>query len=230
MESYIFNCYQKWLKEKNGNIFRQLSKRNKVVNVLLLLLLATLIVMVITYALFIFQDLNELWGIASTIAELIVVIIIYVYTSRDEIKNSFDNLKSYKEHCDKLNDMPVDNHVTHSLISQIIIRYKSVIEEMNKKMEFNYERVNKFMQIITIPLSVVILGSLLKVQPDSESVLVYGFSISGLIAIFYGFLVLAVFFCNEGLANRQNKYKYFVNDLQSILDLEECDACFEKIV
>lgn len=231
MENYIFNCYQKWLKDEKGNIFQQFLKCNRVVKILIILLFIPLIVMMAS-CVFLFNTKSELWTIIlaiATLAELGASILAYVYNNRYDIDNSSNDLKHHREHCDELKEMLTKHHVSHSLMIKIADRYKAAIDDIETKMKSNYERINKVMQIVLIPLSAAILGELIKEQ-DADSVLNYGVLCLFIIGIIYGILFLPIFLYNNVLSDIQSKYRRFVNDLQSVLDFEECDARLEETV
>lgn len=231
MENYIFNCYQKWLKDEKGNIFQQFLKCNRVVKILIILLFIPLIVMMVS-CVFLFNTKSELWTIIlaiATLAELGASILAYVYTNRYDIDNSSNDLEFHRKRCGELNKFLAECHVSHSLVIKIVDRYKAVIDDIETKMKSNYERINKVMQIVLIPLSAAILGELIKEQ-DADSVLNYGVLCLFIIGIIYGILFLPIFLYNNVLSDIQSKYRCFVNDLQSVLDFEECDARLEETV
>ena len=63
-----------------------------------------------------------------------------------------------------------------------------------------------------------------------ESILGYGVTFFLIIAFVYGVACFVAFICNEITKSKQDAYKLFVNDLQSIIDLEKCNSASDSVV
>lgn len=82
MENYILNCYFKWLKQRNGTIFKQLSKLTMTANVLIVLLFMLFILFVLTIlAFYKCVDPNVIY--TPMILEIITGIVSYIYIPVD---------------------------------------------------------------------------------------------------------------------------------------------------
>lgn len=221
METFIFNCYKKWLKDRNGSFFKRLSGLTILAKILLLFLEISLVGFLVIAWLVYDKKIDVKWLFAPAIIELLSCAAMYIYTSQYEISNSYNDFDNYKSYCMDLNFMLSTYHISHEIIIEIIDRYQKTIESMNKNMAQNYERINKVMQMLLIPISSAILGALLKLDIKEESILGYGITFFLIIAFVYGLACFVAFICNEITKSKQDTYKLFVNDLQSIIDLEK---------
>lgn len=82
MENYILNCYLKWLKQRNGTIFKQLSKLTMTANVLIVLLFSMLFILFVLTILAFYKCVDPNVIYTPMILEIITGIVSYIYTSR----------------------------------------------------------------------------------------------------------------------------------------------------
>ncbi len=83
METYIFNCYYKWLKdnrEREGNIFKRISNLTIFAKVLIAFLLITLVAGVAVFVLSYSGIIHENYILIPVIVEGILGVITYLYT------------------------------------------------------------------------------------------------------------------------------------------------------
>lgn len=230
METFIFNCYKKWLKDRNGSFFKRLSGLTILAKMLLLLLLISLIGFFVVAWLVSNKKIDGKWLFAPTVMELLSCAAMYIYTSLYEVSNSYNDFDKYKSYCMDLSFMLSTYHISNEIIIEIIDRYQKTIDNMNKNIAQNYERINKVMQMLLLPISLAILGALLKLDMKEESILGYGVTFFLIIAFVYGVACFVAFICNEITKSKQDTYKLFVNDLQSIIDLEKCNSASDSVV
>lgn len=230
MEEYIFNCYKKWVKEQNGSISKQLSRLTRAANALIILLIVTMSAIIITYILSVYKVINEEWVTVPALLEAIIGIISYVYTSKYEINHSDDALNEYQQYCDNLSDMLAERNITsRPFLEEIIVRYKTLINDSSREIERNQDRINKVMQILIIPIFLAVLGNLLNMQTDAQSAIAAGIALAFGIAFIYIIVFYPVYMYNNlTIKKRQNNYKQFVTDLQSIIDFEKCEISFAE--
>lgn len=222
MENYIFNCYKKWLKDQNGSISKQLSKLNNIARFLVAALFIMLAAVLVTYFLYVFKLIDEIWVFVNALIEVVIGIAAYIYTSKYEINHSDDEFNNYFEYCKNLSTIFAEKEIlSYSFIRELIGRYKVIIDDSNKKIERNQDRIDKYMQILIIPLFLAILSKMLDMQADAQSAISAGISVALGIAFLYLIIVLPVnMYNNIAIKNRQNNYKQLVNDLQSIIDFK----------
>lgn len=94
MENYILNCYLKWLKQRNGTIFKQLSKLTMTANVLIILLFSMLFILFVLTILAFYKWVDPNVIYIPMILEIITGIVSYIYTSRYEIDQSCRTIRS----------------------------------------------------------------------------------------------------------------------------------------
>lgn len=231
MENYIFNCYKKWLKDQNGSIAKQLSKLNKIARFLVAALFIVLAAVLVTYFLSFFKIIDEIWVFVNALIEVAIGIAAYIYTSKYEINHSDDEFKNYFEYCKNLSTVFAERKIlSYSFIRELIGRYKVIIDDSNKKIERNQDRIDKYMQILIIPLFLAVLSKMLDMQADAQSAISAGISAALGIAFLYLIIVLPVnMYNNIAIKNRQNNYKQLVNDLQSIIDFKIAVPLEEEI-
>lgn len=97
MENYIFYCYKKWLKEKEGSLRNQISKLTVWAIILLFLLLATLIGVFVLTSFALYGIYYHEWAILLMAVEVILTIILSIYCEKIQVSNSKKNLLNYKE-------------------------------------------------------------------------------------------------------------------------------------
>lgn len=229
MEEYIFNCYKKWIKDENGSIAKRLSRLSRTANVLVVSLFVVLAAIIIAFLLVFCGVIREYWLIYAFAAELIISVISYIYTSRYAIKHSGEALNDYHQYCNDLDTMLSERGIkSRQFLEEIISRYKAINNNTNKKMEQNHDRINQAMKILVIPISVAVLGELLKKQGDPQSVVALGMMLILGIIVLYVIAFWSIYmFNNVVIRERQSQYMQFVTDLQSIIDFEKCDSSIE---
>lgn len=229
MENYILNCYLKWLKQRNGTIFKQLSKLTMTANVLIILLFSMLFILFVLTILAFYKCVDPNVIYTPMILEIITGIVSYIYTSRYEIDQSYSNLQHYKKYCDELYEMLSHNHISsYSFICEVINRLERKIEILNKKIESIHGRVNKLMEMLIIPLSLSIIGTFLDNQDDKQSIVMYVFTI--LVGVGFIYIILAgsvYLISNLTIKKQQEKYMQLANDLQSIVDFRKTECTVE---
>lgn len=204
---------------------------NKIARFLVATLFAVLAAILVTYFLSVFKIIDEIWVLLPTFIEVAIGIAAYIYTSKYEISHSDDELNNYHEYCEKLSTVFAEKEIlSYSFIQELIGRYKVIIDDSNKKIERNQDRIDKYMQILIIPLFLAVLSKMLDMQADAQSAISAGVSVALVIAFLYLIIVLPVnMYNNIAIKNRQNNYKQLVNDLQSIIDFKICIPLEEEI-
>lgn len=217
MENYILNCYTKWLKDKQGNILKRISKLTIVAIILIVLLFFTL-----GFAVFFLFTNNECVLYVAAF-EVVLGVVSYIYTDKYEIKHSFNDFEKYKTHCTELKKMLINKtQINESFIPVIIARLQMKIDVLELKSKTNYEHVHKLMQLLVLPVILVMLEGIIGEQ-SVEFAMGYGFTMISMLLIVYGILFGVISLYNGAVIKRQQeKYQQLVEDLQSILDLETC--------
>lgn len=229
MENNMLYCFKKWLKKKEGTLFEQIFKIPVMARVLLASLVIVLVSLLVVLGLS--SNRNKNYGIATKVLMGIYVVLcitVSIYTERHQIKHSEHDLESYRNYCSDLKkEVILENEVSLKLIPVLIDRLNAMNDKIEEKIKQKNEHFNKFMEMLLIPISAVILGALLDKGSDATESLWFGVSGALIILFIYGLILFFSFLYDTVMRVPQGGYKRFATDLQSILDFEECDKTLE---
>ncbi len=231
MENYILYRYKEWLKTREGNLLKQLSSLTVGAIILLTSLFVTLLAILVVAVLLptgetIYTNLSFiLMGI-----EVILITITSIYSEKIQIAHSKKNFKNYKVKCNELGDFLIENGLTSDFVPMLIERLNTKISEIEQMIKHKHEAVNKFMEMLLIPISAIILGAML--DKETSILETFGIGISGLLIVFliYGIIILTLFLYDIVMRIPEEKYKQFISDLQGFLDFEECEKNYKKVL
>ena len=102
METYIFNCYSKWIKDREGSIIKQMSRLTIFARILIVSLVVALVGIIVTYILMYNMVIDQIYLLIFLGVEGLIAFITYIYTSRYEVAHSYTSLSQYKGYCKKL--------------------------------------------------------------------------------------------------------------------------------
>ena len=87
-----------------------------------------------------------------------------------------------------------------------------------------YKSIIKFVELLLIPVSALILGAMLDKEITISDTLSIG--ITGLICLcfIYGLIIFALYLNDVVMRYPESTYMQLVSDLQSIVDFEECQV------
>lgn len=223
MENHILYCYKEWLKERDGNLFKQIFKIPVMARVLFALLLMVLIVFFVFIIRSIDGNDDSIITLILSAVYIMLCIIISIYLERYQVKHSKHSLDNYRKFCDDMVDAVFrENGFTENFIPTLIERFKAMSNEIDEKIKLKHDHFNKFMEMLLIPFSVLILGALFDKSINVEETLSLGLSGVLIILFIYAVIIFILFLYDIAMKFPQGKYKEFVTDLQSILDFKEC--------
>lgn len=214
MDSVLFFTYLKWRKEKTDGFFTKLRK----LPIKAIMLIVGMIICV-AVVLLLFNQCMEVVYIAAAI-ELILCIISMFYSERIYIDRSEQDYKDYKDYCKEfykwlvLHDYP-DKKSISKLKNRI---YKKQID-INSKIEKSRERIDKWLQILLIPIVLSIIGSIFNNQYGMDTKLIYTTAIVIVFVSIYMVLLGADNISNVFYNMRESQYQSFINDLQGVLHI-----------
>ncbi len=224
MENLILYCYKEWLKERDGNIFKQISKLTVWAIILLALLLGTLIAFFVILGRSVAGKNDSIATLILSVVYVILCIITSIYYEKYQVKHSKQGLENYKEYCNDMMKKVLSKYgFTENFIPTLIDRFKAMINVIDEKIKTKHEHFNKFLEMLFIPISVIILGALLDKGVDAAETLGLGLSGILVILIIYAVAIFVLFVYDFFMRLPQGKYREFVTDLQSILDFKECE-------
>ncbi len=224
MENNLLYCYKDWLEKEEGTLFKQIFK----MPVKFLVLLASLIAVFIAFLVFGFlSDTNKSLNVVVVVLAVVYIVLcitVSICTERHQIKNSGHDLESYKEYCMDLKNGVISKYkIPLKTIPELINRLNAMSDKIEKKIEHKHEQFNKFMEMLLIPISAVILGALLDKKIDVNEVLDFGLSGTVIIMAIYGLILLVLLVIDLIMRAPQGRYKRFATDLQSVLDFGLCE-------
>lgn len=215
MNNYLFYSYLKWQKDNNDSSIKKLLKLPKPAIVLLILLSISCITTIIL--LFIQLSLSYI----ALAFEFIIVVITFFYSERMLIKTSINNLESYRNYCFKLYTWICTFSVTEKEdINELMNR---ILESKNNLAIIKVrqlERIDRWMQVLVIPIVLAIVNNLISKQTDINQVTVYILTILALFATIYFFIYAAIAAMNIFNKKKINQYQIFADDLQGIIDVK----------
>lgn len=222
MENYIFYCYKEWLEDKDGNLSKQIFKLPCIARVLFAVLLVGLI------AFFVILGFT-IGGCDCTIPLLIWCILYFltcvtitIYTEKYQVKTSKRSLKEYDIYTkEMLHTVFTDNNISEKLIPILIERFNTIVKKTDEIINLKHEKMNKFMEVLLIPVSVLILGAMLEKGTDATQTLGFGLSGILIILLIYAIIFIVLFAYDIILRFPLVKYKQFITDMQSLLDFSE---------
>lgn len=228
MENNLLYCYKDWLKNEQDTVFKKIFR----IPVKILVLLISLIVVLIAFFVvgFLSNKDNNLSIVETILAGIYIALCIAVSicTERHQIKNSKDDWESYKSYCVRLKKyLTQERKISLSLFPDLIARLKSINDNIDEKVRHTNEQFNKFMEMLLIPISAVILGALLDKDMSVTEVLELGLTGAFIIFGIYGVIILILKVINSAMRIPQSRYRRFAADLQSILDFEQCGIAAE---
>lgn len=230
MENYIFYCYKKWRKKREGSIYKQISGLTIGAIVLLVLLLSGLIgfFVLLGYSIAGVEKVDSTFILILSVAYTALCIIVSIYSENYQVKHSKKSLKNYKKYCNNMKKKVLINRgIPEEFIPTLIERFNVLINGIDEKIKSKHEHFNKFFEMLLIPISIIVLGALLEKGINATETLGLGLSGTLIILIIYAIAFFVLYLYDFVMRFPQNKYREFVTDLQSILDFKKCETLNE---
>lgn len=225
MERIIFNCYIKWLHGKNGNLFARVLKLPLTAKILMALLFTTLIGVVITVL------TNSELTICFLAAEVLISLVVYLYTDHYEIKYSDDELDNFREHCEafkKILDSTGIN-ITEEFVIDLKKRYIDKVNTNKLRVANNRTTLGKWVMALLIPIILALFGAIVNPEASINDVLTLGLSIVSLILLVFFVAFFVIEIVNLCIMSKNGEYQQLIDDLQGAVDFKLCTDCDEII-
>ena len=221
MESILFDSYRKYQKEQKDNFIKAIFKLPVWVQIFLAMIVLCLVYSVLV--LFV-PCLRVVYGYCLAV-EVLTCVALYFYTENFQIKTSDSRLFVYQEYCEKIKhwlDL-VGVNVTPENITEIMTRTNKRIDLLEKKRKERRDRIDRWIQILIIPILLAIFSAVIKEQTDLSLLLVYAVTMIVAIAS-TGLAFLNIYNILDFFQKRKlEQMKSFVEDLQGNLDCQfEC--------
>ena len=229
MENYILYRYKEWLKTREGSFLKQLTKIPVGAIVLLSFLLVTLIAMLVVVLVSKGEGDYMILSYILMGAEVTLGIIITIYSEKILISHSKKNFVEYKTKCNELGEFLIEHGLTIDFVPRLIESYNDRISEIEEMIKHKHEAVNKFMEMLLIPISAIILGAMLDKDISVSDTLELGILGMFIVFLIYGVIVFTMFLYDVVMRMPEDKYRQIAADLQSFLDFKECEKPSEQI-
>lgn len=217
MEWILYYSYQRFQKNYLGSIPGRLL-RFPVPAVILLCLLC-----VNTIAIFIFALIPaiKIFTWISVGIELICCVVLYLYTESYQVKASDENLEDYRTYCNDIYKwLQSCSFSTREEIQEIRTRLLTHIEKAETDRKYKKESMDKWLQVLVIPVILAILSAFMNQQTDFVQVMNYASASILIFLVVYGEIWgvrrVRYFFSQYKLQQVQ----WFADDLQGVLDTQ----------
>lgn len=229
MHTILFDSYRKFQKENNDNFAKAIFKLPLTAKLLFsglcLTLLGNLLAIFIPTIKY-----TYLTCFVCLIFEAVFYISLYFYTDNFQIKNSDTKFTVYQEHCANIRLwlVKIGFVITRENIIELMWRFEKEIDAKEKQRIANKERIEKWIQILIIPIILAVFSAAIKEQTDLTTLFTY--AIAFLLVV--GFITFAFLSC-YGIYDFYKKHKLeqmksLCNDLQGVLDCQFDEKLFYK--
>lgn len=220
MEQVFLYSYLKYQKENNKTKWKNL----KIIPWYLKSLILISIIILISSFVLLFNDLKT-YGLIAEMIALAIIIVAYLLSENFMILQSDVKLNNYissrKELKNWLNDINIKNEDS---IKLLINRLKESISKKEEIKKTSAARWDKWMQVLIIPIILSILTTIIASQKDINQIIAYVLSILLMCGSFYGIFFILKTIYNTFFNRRLAQMHFFVDDLQSILDMEKIES------
>lgn len=193
MELILFNNYRKYQKEHKESFAKTIFK----LPLMAVILLVIVFVSAATGAIFTFIASLRVCSWILLLIELLCCLGLYLYTERYLVTNSFSKLIEYREGCNKTYEWLKSCSVTpKESIYELNQRILSHINKLENELIHKRERMDKWMQILVIPIALAIFSAIIKAQTDIAIVMGYTLSLLFIFAFIYLFIFILMLIVN----------------------------------
>ena len=214
MEEYIFNCYMKYQKENNPDISKKLKSLPRELRLLILLLIGSVIGGLASFFLG-----KESSASAFLLLETVLSFVFYWRFENYRIKISDKSIEKHKEYCSdianwlKTIDIETDEHIQ--------LAYRRVTErisKINNEKEKSVTRVEKWVQVLAVPILICIISEIIKSDVDINVAIANSFVVIIISTLIFPFIYISHILKWLPIKRNIVQIQYFADDLRSILD------------
>ena len=227
MLTILFDSYRKYQKENKNNVIKSIFKLPVGAKILLGGLCLCLIYSILT----LFVDLFRSAYFFCLLLEFVLCICLYFYTENFQIKNSDTRFSAYQDYCGKINQwlIQIGIVVTKENVTELVRRLENEIEKQEKQRTLRRERIEKWIQIIIIPILLAVFSAIIREQTDLTTLLSY--AIAFLVTFSSIALVVLVFYNGFDFFRKRKleQLKSLSSDLQGVLDCQFDDKLFSNL-
>lgn len=226
MHTILFDSYRKYQKENKLSFVKTIFKLPLGAK----FFLGGLAMCLIYSLLACFIDFYKNTYFICLIVQVVLCIGLYFYTENFQIKNSDYRLTIYQEYCEeiKLWLIKIGIIVNKENITELVSRIEKEIEKSEKQRKATRDRIEKWIQILIIPILLALFSSIIREQTDLTTLFAY--AIAFLVAL--GSIALVFLNCYNVFdffkKRKLEQLKSLCNDLQGVLDCQFNNKLFFK--
>lgn len=217
MENYLFYAYLNFAKDNKQTFWPKLLSQPKAIIIIFSL------VFVSCLSASVFALFNCLIGVIISITvELIFGGIFCWLSDKHHIDFCFEEYSKYKKYCNDL-FLWMKSFDVNSIkdVKIVFDRITIKIDKMKAERESSNARLDKWLQILIIPVVIAIITAIVAKQISIEEMISYSISIIVLFAIIYGTILIFREISYLPQKHRIAQMECFANDLQAILDINK---------
>lgn len=220
MDYIIFNKYLEWERQKNQAEWKVLFRIPRKAYMYLIAMIFFGLIPIIIFCLNLNNQTVTLFSYIMSAIGIVLAVLFSRYVDNFEIFMSTEKLQNLdsKYNClqNWLKSVGIKNK---NQIKQLRNEIKQRVEQTERKQNKSISDINRWFQILIIPIMLAIVVHVLDQSSDTfDSQIYFLFFIVALIILFY-LIVYGAFKLFSFISNRkQNELKYFVSDLQGLLD------------
>lgn len=224
MERILFNCYLKWLREQNGDLFKRILKLPILAKLLISMLIASLVAIIVMALL----DIDVI--IIPLVIEILTCLVTYLYTDHYEIKYSEQELDNYRIHCNAFKEMLLEKDFCFSeaFCCDLRNRYVEKVNVNNKKVENNRITLGKWVKTLLVPVVLAVFGLMLKPEANYETAMGVGMTITFLFMISFIIAFIVIEIMNLCIKSKNSEYQHLIDDLQGMIDFKICSDSLQS--
>lgn len=174
-----------------------------------------------TGAVFSFIATLRVYAWILLLVELFCCLVLNIYSERYQIMNSSTKLTEYRESCNKtykwLKSCSVTTKVNIYELNQRVLSHISKLEDELKQKK---ERIDKWMQVLIIPIVLVMFSELINSKTDVTVIFGYAFLLFFILVFIYSLICGIRTVANLFSHRKLNQLYCFSNALQGVLDTQ----------
>lgn len=218
MHTILFDSYRKHQKDNKQSLIKTIFKFPIGVKLLLGGFVLCLIYSILAFFIPFFKNTYFI----CLVLQVVLCLCLYFYTENFQIKTSDIRLSTYQEYCGEIKAwlIKIGVVVTKENVTELVLRLEKEINKLENQRTATRERIEKWIQILIIPILLAVFSAIIKEQTDLT--ILFAYTTTFLIAL--GSLALAFLNCYnifDFLKKRKiEQLKSLASDLQGVLDCQ----------
>lgn len=214
MDEIIYNAYLNFKKQYYGKPLQRVRRLPILVIICSILLVACAIIGLIL----LYHKVAQ-WYWIAVIIELFCTIAIGIKCEEYKINHHQEQLIDYINYCKGLYKMFKDNYIKNDeQLQKIFDKVNFKINEIQTSKKAQVETVNKWMQILFIPIILVVITAIAESEINIQGIIeLSSLLIIGTLTV-YSLVIGGIYLMTYDTTLHLQKLKYFAEDIQGVLD------------